>query len=1127
MRKLIKIFALIPALIVSAVFILLALAIIFINTQWGKSEIVKIIEKQSKNYLYANLEIGKLEGNYLSNLKINDVLLSMEKDTLISFKSLSIKYNLRSLLKKEIQIDFIKLTNPVIKLSQLEDSTWNLMHLTKPLKQKADTASQDTSDTKYKIILDRLLIKNGSIIIDSENKNIPEKIDGLFLDLKAKIETNEQTLVLNKLSLKTIKPDIKLEKMSFNISIKDEFLKLSDFQIKTKQNKISLQAEIDLTNKYKSILVFNTDPLIVEEFSYFLPDGFSLKANPEIKFKGELSDTMLGINIRLRYLNQGAEMLLVSDNFKKIINETDKSLLDYKVSLVFDKFNIDEWSGFTDINTILDGYLNVEGNGIDYKKIQAKLKTDLNNSVVYGYKLDILKLNAKLDRQKFGIDFDAGFSDFVQGDLRVANGKISANFKGDIDNINTKLDLDFRNITQGETVFDSLIFKTSGDVKQLKQFDFYSNILMNNASVSFGTDFSFGKSINIDLSRLLLAYKDQVWKQDSLVSNIVIGTQNYSIKNLSISSPGSNFLQKIKFDGEISRIGNQNFNLTIDSLDINKILKTIGNKTDVTGLFSLNSSLTGAAQSPVLNTDFRINDIVYQTYEVGQVSGKIDLFDKLLSLEAYAYPPLDGKIKLNGSIPANIRLDSMKFDISTDKSTPVNGLVIIDSIPLELAQMFLPFGEITGMFNALININGTIGKINPNGNINIMNGKFTEEKYGIYYSDIHADIKINDRKVTVDTFVINSRKGSLFADGSYDKAESGINIIFNSFRPFDHKNYNMQVEGYTNLSLKSDSGYFSGEITIPRTEIYLPAVLQLMGKAQPDNYPKPLLVEALERNSGKVEIVTTENFKKDTLKIFDKLKGKLKVIIPKNTWIKNEDMRMELSGNLDIIKQASFPEIFGQVNIIRGQYSLLGKVFVIQSGNVSFRGGQDLMPELDIIASYTFRDKERIQRKLIINVEGEAASPKIAFMLDDSQVSEGDALSYILFGSSMDALGSADQNKLNKELDVSGMAKSAAISLLTSQLTKLLGSTFDLDYISYKTNQSTGNGSFVVGKYITNNLFVSYERNFGNYTEQDKISEYEMKLEYELFNFLFMELTSSPIRSGIDVVLKLNHIHIF
>jgi translocation and assembly module TamB len=61
----------------------------------------------------------------------------------------------------------------------------------------------------------------------------------------------------------------------------------------------------------------------------------------------------------------------------------------------------------------------------------------------------------------------------------------------------------------------------------------------------------------------------------------------------------------------------------------------------------------------------------------------------------------------------------------------------------------------------------------------------------------------------------------------------------------------------------------------------------------------------------------------------------------------------------------------------------------------------------------------------------------------------------------------------------------------------------------------------VVGKYITNNLFVSYERNFGSAIEQDnQLAEYEMTLEYELFRYLFLQLTSSPIKNGFDVVFK-------
>jgi translocation and assembly module TamB len=60
-----------------------------------------------------------------------------------------------------------------------------------------------------------------------------------------------------------------------------------------------------------------------------------------------------------------------------------------------------------------------------------------------------------------------------------------------------------------------------------------------------------------------------------------------------------------------------------------------------------------------------------------------------------------------------------------------------------------------------------------------------------------------------------------------------------------------------------------------------------------------------------------------------------------------------------------------------------------------------------------------------------------------------------------------------------------------------------------------------VGKYITNDLFVSYEQRFGETDEKD-ISKYEVKLEYELFRFLFFQLNNSSSDSGFDVIIKLN-----
>jgi translocation and assembly module TamB len=76
-----------------------------------------------------------------------------------------------------------------------------------------------------------------------------------------------------------------------------------------------------------------------------------------------------------------------------------------------------------------------------------------------------------------------------------------------------------------------------------------------------------------------------------------------------------------------------------------------------------------------------------------------------------------------------------------------------------------------------------------------------------------------------------------------------------------------------------------------------------------------------------------------------------------------------------------------------------------------------------------------------------------------------------------------------------------------------------VDYIEVKSDGRFDNATVVVGKYITNDLFVSYEQRFGE-TDETNIAKYEVKLEYELFRFLFFELNNSSNDSGFDVILK-------
>ena len=118
-----------------------------------------------------------------------------------------------------------------------------------------------------------------------------------------------------------------------------------------------------------------------------------------------------------------------------------------------------------------------------------------------------------------------------------------------------------------------------------------------------------------------------------------------------------------------------------------------------------------------------------------------------------------------------------------------------------------------------------------------------------------------------------------------------------------------------------------------------------------------------------------------------------------------------------------------------------------------------------------------------------------------------------------------DELSLNQQENVSStgsIAESAAASLLSSQLTNYIGKKINLDYIEVKSQGGFNNASVTLGKYITNKLFVSYEQQIGqnSTTTADDASSYEVKLEYELFRFLFFQLNNSSEDSGFDLIYK-------
>lgn len=569
-------------------------------------------------------------------------------------------------------------------------------------------------------------------------------------------------------------------------------------------------------------------------------------------------------------------------------------------------------------------------------------------------------------------------------------------------------------------------------------------------------------------------------------------------------------------------------------INMNKISLALLDEMKITdqlsGIFEGELDFSGTFENPALNGNFALNDTKFSDYHFLLFEGNLNYNNNMFAANLNVVPQDSGKLEATVEIPLRFYPDSLKFGFVPNDS--VNGKVIIDRMTLELLQAMYPAAKIAGFVEGELNLSGTVESPNQEGNIRLQNASVQMREYGIDYKNIGLTLNFLRDKVRIENLLVRSSNGSLTGSGQLDFAsdfykgdinQSEIELKFNRFQPFNHRQFNMQVNGNATLGGKKGEVVYGGDLTIPRSEIFIPTVLRMLGRIYVPELPKPILIEELEKmEQMKDTLFLSEDQRVDSDSVrfdyFDNFKGNLRIRIPRNTWIKNDDMYIEISGDLELRKNFDFFELFGTVDVVRGQYDLLGKTFMIDEGSISLQGGEEMMPHMDIKASYSFRNQQRVEQNLSVHVSGMAESPEVNFQLDGNSISEGNALSYLLFGKSMNELTINEQDNM-AGAGGGSLAGRAAASILTSQLTNFLGEKLAVDYIEVKSDGGFDNATVVVGKYITNDLFVSYEQRFGE-TGEKNISKYEVKLEYELFRFLFFELNNSSRSSGFDVIFK-------
>jgi translocation and assembly module TamB len=203
--------------------------------------------------------------------------------------------------------------------------------------------------------------------------------------------------------------------------------------------------------------------------------------------------------------------------------------------------------------------------------------------------------------------------------------------------------------------------------------------------------------------------------------------------------------------------------------------------------------------------------------------------------------------------------------------------------------------------------------------------------------------------------------------------------------------------------------------------------------------------------------------------------------IPSGFWIRGKGLDLELSGDLAIKQQDGKPTLSGELRVIRGTVVVLGRTLELERGVVTFYGGDEINPTLDVVLGAEIEGT-----KIQILFDGTAQKPELKFA-SEPEMPEADILSVLLFGRPYEQLDDGQANLMKDR------SREMLISVGAARLQTELGGQLGIDVVTVKnTGEDNTSTALSVGKYLKPQVLLSYAYAL------DKDSDSFISLEYFL-----------------------------
>lgn len=589
---------------------------------------------------------------------------------------------------------------------------------------------------------------------------------------------------------------------------------------------------------------------------------------------------------------------------------------------------------------------------------------------------------------------------------------------------------------------------------------------------------------------LRLHYQDLAWENNGPV-DILRQTQGQVNIQRFVLRSGT---QEVLLKGSVVPSGALQTELQLRRLQIQPLLKAFAPAAATGGgQVDLTLRLSGTVPQPHIQGEFQIAALQWQQQKLGDIRGTVGLRDETVRTEVRWQDQGRQLLLLQGTL-------------GTQAEAPVNVQVQVQDLDLALLSSLTP--AVTHSAGALgldVQVTGSPRKPQLRGHLTLRDGAVQPAVTGERYKDIQAQIVFAENRIDIPRFQIGSRSGPLQLTGQIAHADLVPGQVDLTLRARNFTAmHTAAIETIVSMDVQAhgplDGLTVNGTVTVPRARVVIDNLPNSGPKAvEPWELTVPGVYGRGPRGSATAADTPTQP---DTTGLLPSLQAELKIDLPRNVWVQGSGTAVEMRGDLRVTKQRQEDFIVsGVVETVRGFVTFYGKKFTSVQGNVTFTGSPEINPLLDISLN-----KQIAEYAVTVHAGGKARQPEIT-MRSVPELEQLDIIALIVVGKTTDKLSSGEQGSLGKQ------AQQLAGGILASEVEGAVGNALGLDTIELTTDSAK------VGRYVTQDLFLSYERGFGG-----KDSGNTVEAEYSINRRLKLKGSGSDTgETALDVFWRLDY----